>query len=272
MVLFCGIVFTLDVLLLTIKKTIIMARTSGIIKIEGTIEDLTFYKKDGQNFVRKKGGIPKDRILNDPNFVRTRENGSEFAHSASAGKVLRTAVGSLVFKAKDSKLSSRLLQTMSKIKNLDTTSARGLRQVANGVATPEGKLALKGFDFNNRAHLKSVLFAPYVLDTATGTISFTDLIVAEQFHFPQGATHIALQGAFLNLDFETQVSDVKYSNIVNLPINLVASSPVLTPIGVPVGVGSQLFMMMISFYQEVNSMQYSLRNEEYNVLNIIEVI
>ena len=36
-----------------------MAKASGIIKIEGTVEDLTFYKKDGKNFVRKKGGIPK---------------------------------------------------------------------------------------------------------------------------------------------------------------------------------------------------------------------
>ncbi|MEO8235546.1 MAG: hypothetical protein ABI549_09050 [Flavobacterium sp.] len=249
-----------------------MAKTSGIIKIEGTIEDLTFYKKDGQNFVRKKGGIAKERILNDPNFIRTRENGSEFSHSASSGKILRTAVGSLVFKAKDSKLSSRLLQTMAGIKNLDTTSARGLRNVSNGIATAEGKQALKGFDFNNRAHLKSVLFAPYVLDNLTGTISFTDLIAAEQFHFPQGATHIALQAAFLNLDFETQISEVTYSNIANLPINLVASSPVLIPTGVPTGTGVQLYLLMISFYQEVNNVQYSLRNEEYNILNIIEVL
>lgn len=29
---------------------------------------------------------------------------------------------------------------------------------------------------------------------------------------------------------------------------------------------------MISFYQEVNSVQYSLKNEEYNVLNILEVV
>jgi hypothetical protein len=55
-----------------------MAKTSGIIKIEGTVEDLTFYKKDGRNFVRRKGGVSKERIENDPNYVRTRENNSEF--------------------------------------------------------------------------------------------------------------------------------------------------------------------------------------------------
>lgn len=96
-----------------------MAKASGIIKIEGTVEDLTFYKKDGKNFVRKKGGIAKERIANDANFVRTRENNNEFAHSGSSGKVLRLAMGSLVFKAKDSKLSSRLLQTMSRANSSD---------------------------------------------------------------------------------------------------------------------------------------------------------
>lgn len=249
-----------------------MAKSSGIIKIEGTVEDLTFYKKDGKNFVRKKGGIPKERIENDPNFVRTRENNSEFAHSGNSGKILRLAIGSSVFKAKDSKLSSRLLQVMSKIKNLDTASARGQRKVSIGLGTPEGKQLLKGFDFNVNAPLKSVFFAPFDLNTTTGVITVTDFIPIEQLHYPPGATHISLQSVVVALDFETQVSEVAYSNLINLPINMTVSSPVVTPTSVPMGTGVQLFLFMVSFYQEVNGAQYSLKNEEYNVLNILEVI
>lgn len=74
-----------------------MAKASGIIKIEGTVEDLTFYKKDGKNFVRKKSSISKERIANDPNYVRTRENNVEFSHSGSSGKLLRLAVGTMDF-------------------------------------------------------------------------------------------------------------------------------------------------------------------------------
>ena len=77
-----------------------MAKSSGVLKIEGTIEDLTFYKKDGKFLVRKKGGISKERIENEPNFVRTRENGSEFGHSGKSGKLLRLALGNMVYKAK----------------------------------------------------------------------------------------------------------------------------------------------------------------------------
>ena len=249
-----------------------MAKASGIIKIEGTVEDLTFYKKDGKNFVRRKGGVPRERIENDPNFVRTRENNSEFGHSGTAGKVLRMAMGSLVFKAKDGKLSSRMLQVMSRIKNLDTTSARGLRQVSVGLATPEGKQLLKGFDFNINAPLNGVLFAPYDLNTTTGVIEITDFIAAEQLQFPQGSTHISFQSAVLAIDFDTEVSELAYSNIVNLPINLTPTTVTLTPTSVPTGTGLQLFLLMISFYQEVNSVQYSLKNEGYNVLNVVEVV
>jgi hypothetical protein len=249
-----------------------MAKASGIIKIEGTVEDLTFYKKDGKNFVRRKGGVPRERIENDPNFVRTRENNSEFGHSGTAGKVLRMAMGSLVFKAKDSKLSSRMLQVMSRIKNLDTTSARGLRQVSVGLSTPEGKQLLKGFDFNINAPLNGVLFAPYDLNTTTGVIEITDFIAAEQLQFPQGSTHISFQSAVLAIDFDTEVSELAYSNIINLPINLTPTTVTLTPTSVPTGTGLQLFLLMISFYQEVNSVQYSLKNEGYNVLNVVEIV
>jgi hypothetical protein len=249
-----------------------MAKASGILKIEGTVEDLTFYKKNGKDFVRRKGGVSKERIDNDPNFVRTRENNAEFTHSIGAGKVLRMAMGSLVFKAKDSELSSRMMQMMSRIKNLDATSTRGNRQVSIGLATPEGKLLLKGFDFNINAPLNSVLFAPFDLDVATGLVNLSDFIPAEQLQFPQGATHVSLQSAVLAIDFATEVSELAYSNIENLPIDLRLNAITLTPTSVPSGTGLQLFMLMVSFYQEVNGMQYSLKNEDYSVLNVLEVV
>ena len=70
-----------------------MAKSNGILKIEGTLDELTFYNKDGKSFVRKKGGVSKERIENDPNYVRTRENNAEFSHSTSSAKTLRMALG-----------------------------------------------------------------------------------------------------------------------------------------------------------------------------------
>ena len=249
-----------------------MAKANGIIKIEGTVEDLTFYKQDGKNFVRRKGGISKNRIENDASFVRTRENNAEFAHSGASGKMLRLALSNLVFKAKDSRLTSRLVGVMTRIKNLDFDSPRGLRQVGIGLSTDEGKQLLKGFDFNVNAPFQSVFFAPIALDPATGVISITNFIPAEQLQFPQGATHVSLQSAVLAIDFESNESELAFSTVVTLPINLTAVSPTLTPSSVPTGTGVQLFLITVTFYQQINGVQYSLKNEAYNVLHILEII
>ena len=121
-----------------------MGKLNGIIKIQGTLENLTFYKSADGHLVRTKGGVSKNRIMHDPAFQRTRENGSEFGQSAHAGKMLRTAVGTMLFHAKDRILSSRLLTVMSQIKNLDGVSSRGERNVAEGLSTVEGRQLLKG--------------------------------------------------------------------------------------------------------------------------------
>ncbi|HSQ45116.1 MAG TPA: hypothetical protein VLM16_08980 [Ginsengibacter sp.] len=55
-----------------------MAKQSGIIPLEGTIGNITFYKSKQGFLAKGKGGIPADRNAKDPAFIRTRENGSEF--------------------------------------------------------------------------------------------------------------------------------------------------------------------------------------------------
>jgi hypothetical protein len=249
-----------------------MAKANGIIQIEGTVDKLTFFKRDGKSFVRQKGGVSKERIASDPNFVRTRENNNEFALCTASTKTLRLALGSLVFKAKDSRLSSRLLQAMYRIKNSDVTSVRGQRLVSIGLGTPAGKQELVGFNFNINAPLQGVLFAPYTLDTVHGDITIANLIPAEQFLFPQGATNVSLQGAVLAIDFATEASELVLTNLQNIPIDLVSTSIFLTPTSMPVSTGVTLFLLMISFYQEVNGVQYSLKNEDYNVLNVLAVV
>jgi hypothetical protein len=204
--------------------------------------------------------------------VRTRENNTEFGISARAGKSLRLALGSLVFKAKDSKVTSRLMKTMSAIRKFDTGSARGSRQVYKGLSTPDGKLALQGFDFNANATLNNVLFTEYDLSTSSGVVSLLDFIPLEQLRFPEGATHVSFQSAVLGIDLATEVSELAMSNVVNLPLSLTAAGVTLTPTSVPTTSGVTLFLLAISFFQEVNGQQYSLKNEAFNVLHVLEVV
>ena len=144
-----------------------MARQKGIIKLKGTIGDITFYKTQDGHLAREKGGIEASRIASDPAFQRTRENGSEFGRAGKAGKLLRTALRPLLLNSADGRMVSRLTQQMVKVIQMDAVSDRGLRNVIDG----EIELVL-GFEFNIRGKLGTSLFAPFtpVIDRVAGTL------------------------------------------------------------------------------------------------------
>lgn len=249
-----------------------MAKLKGILKIEGTLQEMTFYKTQDGNLVKTKSGVSGDRIANDPAFARTRENGSEFGSSATAGKLLRDAVRNMVATASDNRVTSRVTQIMTQIKNLDTTSLRGDRTVDVGIATAEGKALLKGFNFNDKAIIGAILYKPYAVNTTTGVISIADLVPVNDIAAPSGTTHVSLKGAFAIVDFEAGTSDVGYTNITNLPIDGTSTAVTLTPASVPAGTGTKLYLLQMEFFQEVNTVQYSLNNGAYNALAIIEIV
>jgi hypothetical protein len=248
-----------------------MAKANGLIKIEGTLDNLTFYKNADGHFVRTKGGVSKSRIMNDPAFVRTRENGMEFSSIASSGKLLRTALGSMLFKAKDNKLTSRLMKVMAQIKNLDDTSIRGERHVNKGLANDDAKALLVGFDFNARATLGSVLNAAITVDIATGEVRISAFNPMEQMHAAEGATHFSLQSGFLNVDFGNGVHDLVLSPELVFPLVQGVIAPNLIPSSVPTGSGYSMTVLLIEFFQEVNGVKYLLNNGAFNVLHLLTV-
>lgn len=248
-----------------------MAKLSSLIKIEGTLDDLTFYKSKEGYLVRTKGGVSKNRIANDPAFVRTRENNAEFGHSATSAKILRRAILEMINDAKDSRVASRLTTVMSKVKNLDTVSERGKRNVAQGLLSPEGKNLLKGFDFNNRAILTSVLLKEPELNTATAEVQLQAFNPANHIVVPKGATHVMFSAGVVAIDFQQGNSELVTSNALTLPVANTEADVILTPASVPGISGPKLYLLKIAFLQEVNASLYVLNNGAFNVLNILEV-
>ncbi|MBK7129085.1 MAG: hypothetical protein IPM74_03785 [Crocinitomicaceae bacterium] len=248
-----------------------MARQKGIIKLKGKIGDISFYKTQDGHLAREKGGVDGERIANDPAFVRTRENGAEFGSSANSGKTLRDSIRTMMMTASDNRVVSRLTKVMTDIKNLDPTSERGKRNVGVAIALPAAKALLKNFNFNKKAILGSILFQPFAVNTGTGEITINGLEPINDIAFPAGATHITIKGSWGKIDFATGLYDVQLSNVVNLPIDGTASNVVLNPAAAPSGAGTDLYLLQIEFFQEVNGVQYSLKNGAYNALSIVEV-
>jgi hypothetical protein len=249
-----------------------MARQTGIIKLKGKIGDLSFYKSKDGHLAKEKGGVEADRIKNDPAFVRTRENNAEFGSSATAGKFSRDSLRPIANTASDNRVVARMTKLMTQIKNLDTTSVRGQRNVGVAIASAPAKAKLKGFEFNKNALLGSILYKPWAVNTTTGVITIPGLIPMNDITFPSGATHISLTGCFGNLNFGTNIADVKLTNVVNLPIDGTSTAVTLTPTAVPTGTGVKVFLLKIEFFQIVNGVQYSLKNGAFNALRVIEVV
>lgn len=250
-----------------------MARQKSIIKLKGTMGGISFYKTKDGYLAREKGGVDAERIANDPNFARTRENGAEFSNSASAGKLLRDAVRVLTMNASDSRVTSRLTRVMTQIKNLDDVNVRGERSVAVGIEKEEGKLMLKDFNFNIDALLGSVLYQAYQVDLLTGAITIESLVTQNQIKYPQGATHIIFRSGVAVVDFATGDFDLTTSLPTRLAIDTVPQPVELIPGGeISQMVGTKFLLLNIEFVQEMNGGDYSLNNGSCNTLAIIEVV
>ncbi|MFN5415621.1 MAG: hypothetical protein ACK5B9_01095 [Flavobacteriia bacterium] len=249
-----------------------MARQNGLIKIKGTLDNVTFYKTKDGDLAKMKTSVDKDRIANDPAFQRTRENGAEFGSSATSGKLTRDALRPIALNATDPRAVSRMTKLMTQIKNLDLTSVRGSRNVGVAMATAPAKALLKGFEFNKEALLSSILYKPWALNTTTGVITITGVVPINDIVFPEGATHVSFTGSYANINFATGVTDVKLTNVQNVLISGTASTVTLTPTAVPAGTGAKVYLLKIEFFQLVNGVQYSLKNGAYNALKVIDVI
>lgn len=109
-----------------------MAKQSGIIKLEGTIGGISFYKSSEGYFAREKGGVDANRIANDPAFQRTRENGQEFGRAGKSGRVIRSCFRLLLQNTRDKRVASRLTGRLLSIIKTDDVNMRGVRTVQDG--------------------------------------------------------------------------------------------------------------------------------------------
>lgn len=233
---------------------------------------VSFYKSQQDGFLaREKGGVDAERIKNDPNFERTRENGAEFGRAGAAGKLLRTALRALLINVADSRMTSRLTREMVKVIQADATNTRGQRNVIDGEAE-----LLKGFEFNLDGKLGSTFFAPFttVIDRAVGnlTVDVPVYIPGNMIGAPQGATHFRLIAAGVEVDFEAGSYVVTTSNTPEIVLGPQAEAAITLVNAVTPASTRPLFVAFgVEFMQFVNGAFYPLKNGAYNALQLVAV-
>jgi hypothetical protein len=248
-----------------------MARQEGIIKLTGTIGDITFYKTADGYLARAKSSLDKARVATDSAFARTREASAEFAAAAKAGKLVREALRPWSHSLADNKLTSRLLKQMLLVKAHDYRNPRGKRKVSEAIHTPAARDILKGFDLNMAAPLALVLRKQPRLNTRTGVCTIKDFLPAADLAFPAGATHAIIQMAWAKIDFSGNKYQMNSSEEIRLAketpvqeLRLQASSP-------PLSAGTDIFLLKICFAQEIEGVSYLLNNRQHTAMALVEL-
>ena len=139
-----------------------MGKLKGIVQFTGSFNGLSFYELNGKIVVRKTGGFDGDKIKKNANYERVRENSSEFAHSAKAGKYFRTAIASCLLPLRIPYVHNHIVSLFQGILKLDEIHARGKRTVSTGLLATAGKKALLGFEFDTTQTFSS--FFPFKLE------------------------------------------------------------------------------------------------------------
>jgi hypothetical protein len=249
-----------------------MARQRGIIKLEGNIGDINFYRSKDGYFAREGSRLDAQRIATDPKFQRTRENNAEFGNAASASKVLRNACSVLLIDSKDGSVNQRLFSEMMKVVKADATSTRGLRNVIDG----ETEL-LQGFEFNNNATLSTTLYTPYSaeINRVSGLLQVTisSFIPEELLKAPVTSTHfrVVSLGTEVNFSNEQYVTDSQQSAM--LPWNITPTGNITLEMHVTPNSIHPLFLLLgLQFFQQVNGSMSKLKDGTFNSLSIIKVL
>lgn len=264
-----------------------MARNNSFVKLEGTLDGLTFYNKNGENVVKTQSRISRSRILTDAAFRRTRENMREFGGAAKVGKAFRSAFAGIVKTMADTYMGSRITGVMKRINR----NGPGLRGERDFEVVTYGDM-LKGFEFNKSAPLNSQFFAPSELPEINATrdeVSWTipDFNTDSYIQIPEGATHcrLVLAAGYVS-DYVYNPVDEEYEPVSeevdgrggvsfspDIPLGgMVGSATTLTVSFTitPIPATSALFAAKgIIFYQEINAQLYELA--QGNALKVVVV-
>ena len=243
-----------------------MGKLDGIIRFTGSFDGLSFYKLRGKIVVRRTGGFKGAAIKTQANYVRTRENASQFGYCSKVGKVLRVALFRFVSRIRTPYLHNHVVSLFYQILKFDSVSPRGAKTLLLGLASDEGRALLLGFEFNKELSFKNIFPVAYTVSLAEGKF-VVPVFNMTQVSFPAGATHIGLQFMMLRFDFDLLDYQLETSEVCYLAQADGEASCELVADTVG-GSGSLLGLVFASFYQETNGEKYAF---EGCALSVVEV-
>jgi hypothetical protein len=237
-----------------------MAKQKGIIKLEGTIDDVSFYKTADGYLAREKGGVDGETIRNSPRFQRTRENNAEFKEVTKAVDLFCKAFRGILQEIPSNDLRARLMKRMYEVLYSDTINKRGERKVNNGDIE-----LLEKFEFVRGVKYKSIFrIIPYIgvntgINVAQLISSASTFIPRDVMVAPSCATHYRILIAGGQINFETGWHNVTLKQPEDKSLDIEDGVSMISLFHLQPNINLPLFMVMgIKFSQLVNNKFYPL--------------
>ena len=248
-----------------------MPKQVGLIKIKGTVDDLSFFDSQDGYMAKKKGRFSIDKFRNDPSYKQVRLNALEFGTGGNAGHLFREAFTTEINKAADNRMISRLTRAMITVLQTDPVNDWGYRQVQSGDME-----LLVGFNFNSGVPFSAtVKIKPEVtINRATG-----QLAVNIPAHIPQefvaapsgGVSHYRFFAAAAAIDFGSDSSTSARQSSANLVYDDNAGTATALTLPLTPNSTFPLFIIVgVEFMKVVNG-KATLNSKKESALQVIAV-
>lgn len=246
-------------------NTIIMGKLKGIVQFTGHFDGLSFYEMNGTIIVRKTGGFSGEKIKNDPNFIRVRENSNEFAHCSKVGKYFRNSILLYLNKMAIPYVHNRVLGLFQDISRLDLVSERGKRNVSNGLLLDASHRIVKEFEFDKNQSFSTLFPFTFATDLSQGRLTISNFC-AQLIKNVKGATHLNLQFVVVGLDFEQQnYFEQNCSPLVSVSLQDHSVSDLELNCVIPQS--SVVFgFLYLEFFQRINDVNYDLKTRGLKIV------
>ena len=192
-----------------------MAKVIAPFQLTGTVDGLSFYKANDQNYVRQKGnsGISKEQFRDNPVFEPIKKHGTEFGSCAKKSRIFRLLAKQFYDQAKEGSFAGRVNSLLFDILEEDLNNENGKRTLNNGLKNPEGLELLLDFEANklrplNKTSNRKISFNWDKLD-----LNIKYLNPEKDINWPEiEANQVHLQIAIANWNYEEETFQTLYSN------------------------------------------------------------
>jgi len=227
-----------------------MARLKGKLQIEGTLDEMSFYKTQDGIIVRQKWGPDKKRMLRDPAFFAVVEHGKDFGRAAKYSSFFRGRLSPSLGEVYDNRVTGRVNKVMLQILKLDEDGVAGKRSINKSLLLPAAAGLLAGFEFNLNSLLKDRLLRMPDLFKRKGKLFLEGKLSSKDFRFPKEASHVGLSVAWLDIDLEERDSQLAVSREFLIARKTAALSVSLNTLENIKPGSNSFFILRLRFYKK----------------------